>query len=467
MSTEHTALPSDEGTGAPTHTQQKEGATTNSTVPGEGVTLSQEQKDAIELIVSTEKPVVILTGQAGSGKSTIINALKARGSWKVSATTGKAAMHVGGSTVDMLFCFSRRDWTIWSYSYLEKIMTDIPDDIIIDEASMIGKHMGNRIIKTAREYRKKLLLVGDWAQASPVKDDLILDSEILDDYEFIKLTENHRQGEGVFMEVLNKVREGTVDDQVDEVFQERTCQVPPDDDRYIRMYATNAKTDAYNNARLWRHVSDTGTGHFVIYAFFEDRRPKKKREASPREERFRQKVLEAAPFGHGEPLAVGCRVLLTVNSKPGGAYVNGDTGTLTGALAEDGRDLESCIAEHAENGRPYRISELRVLLDRTNKDVRVIMMERDVEDPMGRYVQHRVSGFPVRLGYACTVHKAQGMTVGKAWFDMSSLGKFPDNASRHGLAYVALSRARTLEGLLIKDWDPSLVYCNDQIKPLL
>lgn len=169
--------------------------------------LSQEQSDAVQQIVSTDKPVTILTGPAGCGKSTITNYLRQGVGFCVAATTGKAAMHIDGVTVDSLFCFNRNNWKIWSDKFLEYLMSQVPDRIIIDEASMIGRNMGDVIHEVAQDYKKQLLLVGDFAQARPVKDDWITKSRLLDDYNFLRLTECHRQEEGQFLQALNRVRE--------------------------------------------------------------------------------------------------------------------------------------------------------------------------------------------------------------------------------------------------------------------
>lgn len=439
-------------------------------LPGHGVELSTEQQDGVTEIGTCSKRVRILTGQAGSGKSTIINHLRNTGLWTACATTGKAAMHIQGVTVDSLFCINRERWNIWSEDYLSHVMTNIPDNIIIDEASMVGERMGDLIIQIAEQYEKQILLVGDWAQASPVKDGLILDSGLLEDYHFIKLMENHRQGDQEMVEVLNKLRLGEVDQQVTDLMKGRVCVNPPDDDTCLRMYGTNRKTDAYNNMRLWQHVSQQKCGHFRLFSKFQDKRDQGKQEKQPRNNRFIERAIESAPYSHGEALSLGARVLVTLNGRSGDgrAYVNGDTGVLVGGTTTDGRSLDRAIAQWDTDDRRFTIQSLVVSLDRLNgAEVVVNRGEHEVKDPTGRYPNYSVSGLPVRLGYACTIHRAQGMTVPKAWVDMASLGKFPDKESIHGLAYVALSRTRTLDGLLIGSWSPEFVYCNQALAPLL
>jgi len=77
----------------------------------------------------------------------------------VCATTGRAAINVGGTTVDSLFCFSRGKWSVFSERVLEKYMQSTHKIILIDEASMVGEQMGNLLITLAERYDKRLVLV--------------------------------------------------------------------------------------------------------------------------------------------------------------------------------------------------------------------------------------------------------------------------------------------------------------------
>ncbi len=429
------------------------------------IVLSKEQEEAVARILETDKLVSVLTGPAGTGKSYIIKYLVATGWWTVAATTGKAAMHIGGVTVDTLFCFNRRDYSTWSQSYLERAMMSCANNIIIDEASMIGTKMGDLIYDIAKNYKKRLLLVGDWAQASPVCDGPTLESKLLHEYEFVRLAENHRQDSGPFLAALNKVRLGTVDDEVTALFKSRETGGPPPEEDYIRMFATNNKTNAYNNARLWQHVKESQQVPFRLFARFDDLRMEAARQSRPRNQDFIDKAIDSSPFAHGQTFAIGARVMTTVNAK-GGMYVNGDTGVIVGGVTICGRQLAQAAAEYLASKREFTVTGVDVLLDRTQQRVHVGLQQRDIPDALGTAAS-RVTGVPIALGYACTIHKAQGMTVNRAWFDMPSLRSFPDDESRHGLAYVALSRTRTLDGLRISSWDPSVVSCSAAVSDLL
>jgi ATP-dependent exoDNAse (exonuclease V) alpha subunit len=423
--------------------------------------LSEEQKTAIKRVKTSKAPVVILTGQAGSGKTTVVNELTKSGNYAICATTGRAATHVNGVTVDSLFAFDRNNWRVWSESYLEKNMRGTPDSVIIDESSMIGKNMGDLVYDIATAYRKKLILVGDWAQARPVKDKWILDSCILNDYDFIKLTECHRQSEVDYIAALNALRVG--DTANAGLFNSRINSVPPDDDSFLRMYATNNKTDSYNNFRFWKYITDTSSAFSVLQCQFIDKRDINKQRKYPRPESFIAAALGSSRLGVNELVAPGCRVLFTRNDTIERLFVNGDTGTVTEVYTFNGDRLTK------SNGdlRDKDIFRVSVHIDRLNRVIDVYRMNIEFKDPTGRSVTHVIVGFPMKLGYAVTIHKSQGMSVEKAWVDMGSLAAFKTKESIHGLAYVALSRTMTIDGLYISEWLPDLVYSDPEVSCLI
>lgn len=440
----------------------------NYTKPGTGVELSETQQAAADRIMKSDRMVTVLTGPAGCGKTTLINYLRSKMAAAVCATTGKAAMHINGCTADALFCFKRgeadRAWQHWcDQSYLQYVMRETPDLIIIDEASMIGRRMGDIIYKTAKDYMKRLLLVGDWGQASPVLDGSILESKILEDYDFIKLTENHRQADSDYLTALNKLRLGQVDDSVRQVFGTRMQEKPPEDDSYLRIIPTNRKANLYNRARLWRLVATNKVRPFHLYAAFKDERPKSKQTQRPYTDDFVETAIDNMNMAHEQPFAVGARVVMTMNQPERQQYVNGDQGEIVAIL---GRDMKPVDPE-ALTESAYLLRGIEVRLDRTGKAVFVERVTREVKDNLDRNVLFRVTGFPMQLGYAITIHKSQGMTVDRAWVDLATLRCWPSKTDLHGLAYVALSRTRTLEGLLIGSWDDEVIYVDPQMRVLM
>jgi ATP-dependent exoDNAse (exonuclease V) alpha subunit len=425
--------------------------------------LSNQQQRALSEAMDPSYGVVILTGPAGTGKSTIIKELAERGSVTVCATTGKAALNIEGVTVDKLFGIDREKWRLFNPNYTLSCMGRAKQTILIDEASMIGARMAELIYSTAVKYKKRIILVGDWGQAAPVLDDWAFDSPLFTNAHVIKLTECHRQSAGAYLESLNKVRCDNIDASVHDLFKGVSdAQIPGDDFPGICLFGTNAKTDRFNHQCLQSHLSLSGNWAAKMHTSVDDMRTNEKKDEKPLTENMLNRLIEDSCLGHGENIAIGCKVVCTRNSNMG-TYVNGTIGFVEDIFLFDGRSIRQ-----AQEDMRLADDDVPVSVDiRTpdNKIVRVSMKEMPVKNAMGR-VEYMVRGLPLRLGYGLTIHKSQGMTVDNTWFDMRSLEHFPVG-SRHGLAYVALSRTRTLEGLRIGSWAPETIECNSLVKKWL
>lgn len=403
----------------------------------EGFALTQEQKEVIYKIENSKHKLILLTGRAGAGKSTIIKELLARNpKWVILATTGRAAINIGGKTVDSFFLLDRETWTVQSKKFVAHKMSRIGDAIIIDESSMMGAHMFKVIYEWCQKYGKKLILVGDWGQASPVKEPWIFtDADFRNNVTFIKLTENHRQNDKQFLDVLDLVRHGIVTPEVNELLESRAGFSIPKDDSCVVLYPTNKETKAYNDFKVKECSSKTGNEIFTLYS---NVREEGKTKLTPVR---RNQLLDYSPFAHDEDLCVGCKVLITMNELGDERhYVNGDTGILVSRLGQD----------------------FLIELDRTGELVNVGMYTRVYTDAEKK-PEYSISGYPLKAGYALTIHKCQGLTIPKVYVDLSRLATM----SFHGVAYVALSRVRHLEDLYLKEWIPSVVYCERMINPLL
>lgn len=453
----------------------------------DGFKLSDEQINAIKVILGDPRPVCVLTGQAGAGKSAVIKWLQEAQLATVCATTGRAAINVGGVTVDSLFCFSRDTYSVFKTEILEVFMKKSHKVIVIDEASMVGFKMATLLITLAERYEKKLVLVGDWAQAMPVQDDWGHKSRMFDDCAFVRLEESHRQDEKEFLEVLNKVRVGVVDTQVDRVLSSRAMP-PPEEHGWVRMYATNRMADEFNKQQLERLCREYCLQKFIVRAKFHDMRDATRKDYKPRNPQFKAKAIEESRFANESEFALESQVLITSNDV-GKRYVNGDVGILVDIhLTVDVKKAESeydgsgpdiewkpavsfaslGVAQQAVYAKMLQgfsgavtLSSITVELDRTGATVDVQPHTASFKSGAGN-LQHTVTGFPIRLGYALTVHKTQGMTVEKAWLDMESIRAMPVG-SRHGLAYVGLSRVKTLGGLGIGSWAPDVVVCDNEV----
>lgn len=437
--------------------------------------LDESQKRAVIAALFNHHPVTIITGPAGTGKSTTIAAMERYGRICKTATTGKAAMIIGGMTIDSLFCFERRKnepYRCRNAGFLEWNMNQIDDTIVLDEASMVGKHMATYIAATVERYRKRLVMVGDWGQAMPVMDDWPFASDLFKEAQVVKLERVHRQKTGPYLDALNLVRQGISNHDVREVFRTRFVSNEPGDDQVVRWFGTNQTTNDYNLARV-----STFPQPFWFTAVAKDvRETAKIYRKEPLHPDMLERYAEDSPFAHGPTalFAIGCRVVVTMNEPvpstgPNGErispvaaaslrrYVNGDTGRLMDV------EWESCTDHYGRTGD--NVSTATVLLDRTGEEVRIPLMAKVVKDAADRdFVA--VVGIPLAIGYAMTIHKSQGSTVCRGYVDMQTIMSFPAG-SRHGLAYVALSRTREIEGLQIANWDDRAIESDPAVRHLL
>lgn len=430
---------------------------------------SPDQKAALNKLTSTRATVTILTGYAGTGKSTVIREVLKRIPSAICATTGKAAINVGGCTVDAMFSYDRELNKTRDVNRLEKLMRGTPKVIIIDEGSMIGACMANYLYTTAQKYGKSLIIVGDWGQAAPVKDTWAMSTKLITQADVIKLTECHRQSEGAYLGALNKVRRGEVDSSVEEVFKPCVIDTPPSDDAFIRLYATNATADNYNLQR----VTHNPDGHrlFRLHTNYLDTRPDHIKEKYALKEADIAREISSGRLAHNDVFRVGARVVFTMNDYPEEGekhWVNGDVGLIVDARVAGGSRIDDTPEPNPfEVGSKPALAPVSILvtMDRTGETVEVTPVTQEVKDPLGQ-PKFTLRGFPLSLGWAMTIHKAQGATVDKAWIDMKSITYMPGD-SRHGLAYVALSRTRTLAGLKLSAWVPEAVFCAPEVKPFV
>jgi ATP-dependent DNA helicase PIF1 len=432
--------------------------------------LDADQANALRVILDPVNRFVVLIGKAGTGKSTVIGALEAKEHVAKTATTGRAAMNINGITLDRLFSYDRLYDQTRSERKLAENMEACPHIIVIDEASMIGIKMMNYIYRIAIRFDKRIILVGDWAQASPVKDDWPVGSQLLSSCIVVKLTQVHRQSQGPYLAALDSLRQGEVTDLVREVFKPCMVQVPPEDDRYIRLFATNRTTDSYNSAKLsMGELSQRNSVGFS--ADLTDLRQSRYQLEYPMEPEVITRILEDSPFATVERFKAGARVVVTMNERVEGddatpAFVNGDAGLLEHFIDDKGVPFEDPGASNPFMPTPVKIPYGAVVkLDRTGETVSIPYQIFQAYEANGDPI-YSIRGMPLRLGWAVTIHRAQGMTVDKAFVDVGSVMAMIGE-SKHGLVYVALSRTRTLEGLQIFRWDDAAVFCAPVIKPYI
>lgn len=376
---------------------------------------------------------LFLTGRAGTGKTTMLRKFLAGAGEKVIvlAPTGVAAMNAGGQTIHSFFKFPPRLIEPTDIKRLRSTrLVKAIDTMIIDEISMVRSDMLDAIDKSLKLNRAskrpfggvRMILSGDLHQLPPVVSgqeapilreryggSYFFNAPAFKDAEFSLLALKHvfRQAEPRFLALLGALRTG---------------RVTPNDEAVLRgLVSTRSAVEASethvvltpNNANAYR----------INQARLEGLNTRSQRFEADVQGQFDEK---AYPTEADLELKEGARVMLIKND-PEGRWVNGTLATVAGF---SGTRVMVEIEDHVYEIEPTAWEKYRYELDPETKKVK-----REV---VGTFKQ-----MPLRLAYAVTIHKAQGLTLDKVFIDFDS-GMFA-----HGQAYVAFSRARSLEGLSI------------------
>ncbi|MHA6287801.1 ATP-dependent DNA helicase [Maricaulis sp. CAU 1757] len=392
--------------------------------------LSGQQERLLDWL-TTAKPNVFITGRAGTGKTTLMREFIRRAGPRaaVIAPTGVAAMQAGGQTIHSFFHFPPR---MIGARDIRKVrhrrVVQALETLVIDEISMVRADMMWAIDKSLRLNREcnepfggvQIVLVGDLAQLPPVIQGA--EAEYLEatyggpfffhpppfrdaGFSLVELEEVFRQTDEYFINILNAVREGDVSsDEAAELNHRVTGRSGLEASlSHVVLTSTNEAAFRINQARL----EGLGT-------------PGRSFEAKV-EGQFDPRLFPAE-----EPLTlkIGARVMLTRNDAQG-RWVNGTLGEVEG----------------------FEDRGVRVRIGDTLHTVEPQKWERNAYafDPEAQALTKTTAGaftqLPLRLAWAMTIHKAQGLTLDKVYLDLAR------RLFAHGQAYVALSRARSLEGL--------------------
>ncbi|MDE5585963.1 MAG: AAA family ATPase [Muribaculaceae bacterium] len=403
---------------------------------------------------------VFITGKAGTGKTTFLKRLKEESSKNivVLAPTGIAALNAGGMTIHSFFQLSFSpflpgvgqsggDSRFSKYSKKKiKLLRSI-DTIVIDEISMVRADVLDAIDAKLRRYRNatlplggvQLVMIGDIQQLPPVvREDewhmlsehyaspFFFDSHLLREtpFETIELTKVYRQKDRDFLDILNAIRENRMDSTTLRKLNERYIPGfdPDDEERYIRLMTHNHQAQRVNE----EHMKAIKKKKHVFTAEIEDEFPEL---IYPAE---RELILKE-----------GAQVMFLKNdTQAERRYYNGSigrvksissTGKIIVSLSDDTPPIE-VVKETWEN--------MAYTIDEKSKTMK--------EKVVGRFTQ-----IPLRAAWAITIHKSQGLTFDKAIINASG-------AFAHGQTYVALSRCRTLQGLVLENPLPHSAIISDQ-----
>lgn len=387
---------------------------------------------------------VFLTGKAGTGKTTFLRQLKERSPKRmiVVAPTGVAAINAGGVTIHSFFQFPLAPYVPGSsfntkderfrFSKEKKRIIRTLDLLVIDEISMVRADLLDQIDAVLRLHKDRnrpfggvqLLMIGDLSQLAPVareSDWTLLREYYTTPYFFgskalqqtrhvtIELQHVYRQTDTTFVDILNEVRENRLTANGLAMLNSRYCKEEKvlNSEGVIRLTTHNLTANNYNEQRMDSLKGKRYTYEAEITGTF------------PESSYPAEKTLE---------LKNGCQVMFLKNDTQGARYYNGKLGIIT-SLDDDHIKVRGLDDDTEVEVTPDVWTNARYVIDKETKEIR--------EEIDGEFRQ-----YPLRLAWAITVHKSQGLTFDRAVIDVNA-------AFAAGQVYVALSRLRSLEGLLL------------------
>lgn len=387
---------------------------------------------------------VFLTGKAGTGKTTFLRRLKERSPKRmiVVAPTGVAAINAGGVTIHSFFQFPLAPYVPGSsfntkderfrFSKEKKRIIRTLDLLVIDEISMVRADLLDQIDSVLRLHKDRnrpfggvqLLMIGDLSQLAPVareSDWTLLREYYTTPYFFgskalqqtrhvtIELQHVYRQTDTTFVDILNEVRENRLTANGLTMLNSRYCKEEKvlNSEGVIRLTTHNLTANNYNEQRMDSLKGKRYTYEAEITGTF------------PESSYPAEKTLE---------LKKGCQVMFLKNDTQGARYYNGKLGIIT-SLDDEHIKVRGLDDDTEVEVTPDVWTNARYVIDKETKEIR--------EEIDGEFRQ-----YPLRLAWAITVHKSQGLTFDRAVIDVNA-------AFAAGQVYVALSRLRSLEGLLL------------------
>jgi nucleoside-triphosphatase THEP1 len=399
---------------------------------------------------------VFLTGKAGTGKTTFLRNLRNQSPKRmiVVAPTGVAAINAGGVTIHSFFQVSfgpqipfdpnkPRPVEVSSDGSVaagikrfnrDKInIIRSLDLLVIDEISMVRADLLDAIDEVLRRYKNRnkpfggvqLLMIGDLQQLAPiVKDDeweilknyydtcFFFSSRALRQSTFVGIELKHifRQSDQQFIDLLNAVRENRIDEKTLQKLNSRYIPGfnPPDTEGYITLTTHNYQSQQINESKLGQlknriyHFDAVVEGDFPEYSY---------------------------PTDFRLALKVGAQVMFVKNDNSAEKrFFNGKIGKIT-AISDNVITIECPGDREPIEVEPAEWQNYKYTLNETTEEIDEIML--------GKFTQ-----FPLKLAWAITIHKSQGLTFEKAVIDARL-------SFAHGQVYVALSRCKSLEGLVL------------------
>ncbi len=402
---------------------------------------NRELREAWEFIEHTGTSI-FLTGKAGTGKTTFLKTIKEKSSKRmiVVAPTGVAAINAGGVTIHSFFQLPFTPYipgaTIrdrYDFSKAKRRIIASLDMVVIDEISMVRADLLDAVDTVLRRFRDasqpfggvQLLMIGDLQQLTPVvppQEEHIL-SQYYDtpyffgskalrqiNYVTIQLTHVYRQHDPTFINILNHVRDGKPTSEDLNKLNSR-CNptfIPKREDGYIRLTTHNRMADSYNESELLKLPGQRYSFHAEVKGEFPAA-------SYPAEEILLLKLGAQVMFIKNDP---------SVKHQ----YFNGKIGHI---VAIDAKSISVKCPGDSET--------INVEQDEWENTKYAINPEKKTIEPQ---VAGTFKQYPLRLAWAITIHKSQGLTFEHAIIDAGF-------SFASGQVYVALSRCKSLEGMVL------------------
>ena len=393
--------------------------------------LTKEFKDTFNLIDNTNTNLFI-TGKAGSGKSTLLEYFRqnTNKNFITLAFQGITAIKAKGQTIHSFFKFpphfiSQQDIKILKDKDLIKRL----DTILIDEISLVRADLFDAIDVSLKMNRGndepfggvQVVVFGDVMQLDPIIGKT--DEEIMQKFypegvyffnancftegnlQNIELTKNFRQKDKSFIDLLNSIRTGSVDEKKLAFLNNRTVTIDDLPKETIILAPTNRKVDDINFSHLYQLKTPTFNYDAVVKGTFKEKE---------------------YPVEKNLKLKVGAQIMITKNDTDiPQKWVNGTLGTIQ-SLSKD---------------------KIKILIDDKSYYLGKAKWDKYEYKFSGNRVDTSIKGsfiqYPIKLAWATTIHKSQGQTFEKVAIDLDT------GAFAHGQTYVALSRAKSLEGIYL------------------
>ncbi len=416
--------------------------------------LSEEMRAAWRFIEHTDTSI-FLTGKAGTGKTTFLRYVveHTSKSFIVCAPTGVAAVNAGGVTIHSFFQLPLSPYvagakidTRYNFSKEKLRIIRSLDLVIIDEISMVRSDLLDAMDACLRRYRHvskpfggvQLLMIGDLRQLAPVvtrSDEVLLresyytpfffGSKALSEIEYVTLSLSRvfRQKDDAFLRILNHLRDNIPDERDFQMLNARwqPHYIPQDEAGYIRLTTHNSLASEYNESRMRNLPGRAFSSKATVKGNFPE---------------------SSFPTDVNLTLKQGAQVMFLKNDSSGEhRYYNGKLGIVIGR-GDEGSVRVRCLDDNKEVELKPEIWENNTYTIDEETNLVVSKVE-------GTFTQ-----IPLRPAWAITIHKSQGLTFDYAVIDA-------DASFAPGQVYVALSRCRTLDGLVLATPISRSVLFND------